>query len=581
MSKWCEKNVKLVQGLTPNLDLSIAPHMVEPLDAAGDNSIKELGWLWPPGAGKTTAIEGAIQWRIVCAPSNILLIGQKDETADIWWDTRMRPSMGKSTAMKNFMPSDRHKDRKGMIVFPHGIYLNVCGPSLTNLQEKSMPWVIFEEAWSLSDQYPGRFKEGEARTHDKWNSKLFYVGQAGNSHLSAEDDDSLTDLYKVWKRSTQREFHFECPDCKCAQPFKWDQLRYDKTLRENDEIDWEETGKTIRYECVNPECDSTFPDTSKARRMLASSLLGREQYRIQNPNHRKGCEFYHMNILALWRVAWIKSVIEWEDAMDAKARGDYSALKVFIQKRLAEFWTPTAHDEKHELTPGEYKVEDYADGQLCENELGRALLVDVQMIGVWFTLYAYTSEEGMMLLHCGQALSLDEIEEIRKQYKVNPRAVLVDSQYRPSYVFQKCAELGFVAFKGVPKDDFSIIMEDGSTIKAPYSKVETVITGAGKRTAYINFCVGPLKDTLAEMRAGRVGTLLTPKDVDPRFRKHLDAEVKRSIEFGREKRMKDVWVRIGRKDNHMLDCSMAAVGYGAVKGWIRVKLPISDTVPDP
>jgi hypothetical protein len=548
--------------------------MPEPLDAAGDNSVKELGWLWPPGAGKTTAIEGAIQWRIVCAPSNILLIGQKDETADIWWDTRMRPSMGKSNAMRPFMPSDRHKDRKGMVVFPHGIYLNVCGPSLTNLQEKSMPWVFFEEAWNLSDNYPGRFKEGEARTHDKWNAKLFYVGQAGNSHLAADDDDSLTDLYKVWKRSTQREFHFECPHCKAAQQFKWMQLKYDKAILENEEIDWEATGKTIRYECINPECQAEFPDDAKVRRKLSSSLVGREQYRIQNPNARKGCEFYHMNILGLWRVPWLKSVIEWEDAQEALRRGDKSALKVFVTKRLAEFWTPTAHDEKHELTPGGFKVEDYADGQLYDGELGRCLTVDVQMIGVWFTLWVFTADQGMVLLHCGQALSLDEIEEIRKKYGVNRPTVLVDSQYRPSYVFQKCAELGYTAFKGVPRDEFSIILEDGSTIKAPYSKVETVVTGAGKRTNYINFCVNPLKDHFSEMRAGRTGIIITPNNVDPRFQKHLDAEVRRSIEFGREKRMKEVWVRIGRKDNHMLDCAMAAVGYGSVKGWLKPKLAV-------
>jgi hypothetical protein len=40
-------------------------------------------------------------------------------------------------------------------------------------------------------------------------------------------------------------------------------------------------------------------------------------------------------------------------------------------------------------------------------------------------------------------------------------------------------------------------------------------------------------------RAGRVGQLLTPDNCDPRYQTHLDAEVRRSIVFGVEKKMKE------------------------------------------
>jgi hypothetical protein len=542
--------------------------MREPLDACGDNSIKELGWLWPPGAGKTTAIEGAVQWRIVCAPSNILLVGQKDDSAELWAETRLHPSFKKSEAMRPFMPENRHQNRKSTIIFPHGIYMDICGPSMSNAQEKSMPWVIIDEAWRM-DSLPGRIKEFEARTHDKWNAKVFYVGQAGETHNNPDDDDSQCELYERWRRSTQRTFHFECPSCQCSQPYKWDQLKYDKVENDLSEIEWDETAKTIRYLCVNPDCEEEWRDTVANRRMLANTLVGREQYRVMNHHGRKGCEFYHCNVLAIWRIPWLKAVMEFEDAMDALKRGDKSLLRVFIQKRLAEFWKPDAHEEKHELAPGGYTIADYEDGRLIDNESGRGMFVDVQQKSTWFVLFAFTNEGVIKLLNCGELLTFEEIDRMREKYKIRPACVLLDSQYRKEYVFQQCAKYGWTAFKGSSQDSFPIHTPTGS-IKAPYSTVQPVFTGSGKKTNFIYFCVNPLKDAFAEIRAGRMGALEIPDDCDPRYQKHVNAEVKRVVAFGQEKKQKEIWVRIGKRDNHMLDCSMAAVGFAAVKGWIKL-----------
>ena len=546
--------------------------MIEPLDAAGDNSIRELHWLWPPGAGKTTAIEGAIQWRIVCSPSNILLVGQKDETAELWAETRLHPSFKKSEAMRQFMPENRHQNRKSTIIFPHGIYLDICGPSMSNLQEKSMPWVMLEEAWRMDDK-PGRIREAMARTHNKWNRKTFFVGQAGETHQNPDDDDSLCELYRHWLECDQRTFHFECPSCEMAQPFIWAQLKYDKLEYETGGIDWDSTEKTVRYECVNPECRETFHDTARNRRDLASSLIGRQQYRPTNPNPKKGRVGFHCNVLGIWRIPWTEVVMEWEDAMDALSRGDRSLLKIFTQKRLCEFWKPDSHEERHELTSGGYVRADYETGELIDNESGRCITVDVQQASTWYLISAWTSLGQCRILECGETLSFDEVETIRQKYKVKPACVMVDSQYRRDYVFGQCAKFGWTAFKGVEKEDyFPIHLPDGSSIKAPYSKVIPVASGDGKRTNLINFMVNPIKDVLAEIRAGRVGELLVPDDISPAFNQHLNAEVKRKIAVGITRKEKEIWIRMGKKANHLLDCMMASVGFAMVKGWISARL---------
>lgn len=559
----------LVQGLTPKLDVTIAPHMREPMDCIADHSVKELHWLWSPGGGKTTGIEGVVQWRMDNQPSNVLLVGQKDDTAERWMETRMLPSLRKNPQLKNLLPGaqgkERHKIRKTTVIFNHGFYLEAGGSAESNLQEKSMPMVIFEEAWKMS-QHPGRIQQGKQRTHDKWDSLIMYVGQAGDTHIDPDNDESFTDLYREWLRTDQRTFCFECPDCRLVQPWKWDQMKWDKVEVEGYGVDWDKTAKTVRLRCSNSDCDSEWQDTIRNRRMLADS--GR--YVVQNPNAQAGCVGFHANAMCYWRVPWAKLVQQFDAAMEAKYKGDLSLLQVFVTQRLCEFWTPMVLDDRHELAPGGFRVEDFADGKLIDGEESRGIAVDVQQNELWYTVAALGSEGVIQVLDCGQLLTFEEVEAKRRAYKVNPKCVLVDSQYRQDYVFQRCAEFGWTAYRGVAQESFQVNVGK-EMIRVPYSKVIPVQSGSGKRTSVINFCVNPIKDVIAEMRAGRMGQLLVADNLDPRFKEHLNAEVKRKMRSGRDNREVEMWVRIGKRDNHLLDNLMAIVGLAMVKRLIAAR----------
>lgn len=570
VSEWCGENVNLVQGLTPRLDVSITPHMREPLDLIKDHSVKEMHWLWSPGGGKTTGIEGAIQWRMANDPSNTLVIGQKDDTAERWMETRLLPSMKKNPDLKELLPAskgnERHKIRKTTVILNHGFYLEAGGSAESNLQEKSMPFVIFDEAWKTSE-HPGRIQQGKQRTHDKWNALVLFAGQAGETHHDPDNDDALCDLYREWRKTDQRTFCFECQECETVQPFKWDQMKWDKVEIEGYGTDWSKTAETVRMECCNGDCDAEFKDNIKTRRMLSDS--GR--YVVMNPLAEKGFVGFHANAMCYWRIPWLKLVQQFEEAMESKYRGDLTLLQVFIMQRLCDFWTPVNYENNHELATGGYKVGDFLDGELIDNEECRAIAVDVQQNELWFTVGAMSGSGTLQILDCGQALTFEEIEEKRKTYKVQPSRVLVDSKYRRDYVFQTCSKWGWTAYRGVFKESFNIIVQ-GKTLKVPYSNVIPVQSGNGSRTKVINFCVNQIKDVVAEMRAERMGKLLVADDIDPRFKDHLNAEVKRKVVAGRDKREIEMWVRMGKRDNHMLDNVMALVGLMMVKRLIQTTL---------
>lgn len=565
-SEWCGRNVNLVQGLTPRLDVSISPWMREPLDRIRDHKVKEMHWLWSPGGGKTTGVEGAIQWKMANAPSNVLLIGQKDDTAERWMETRFLPSVRKNPALKDLLPSsqgnERHKIRKTTVIFNHGFYFEAGGSAPSNLQEKSMPFVIFEEAWKTAE-HPGRIEEGKQRTHDKWDALILYTGQAGRTHHDPDNDDTVSDLYREWRKTDQKTFCWECPDCSTVQPFKWDSLKYE-LAEEDGVVDWEATEETIHMACVNPECEATFKDTAKERRMLSES--GR--YVSQNDHPLAGHVGYHANALCYWRIPWAKLVRQWHEANEAKMRGDLSKLEIFVTKRLCEFWTPTPYEMEHELEVGSYNLADFANGELVDNEEDRCMAIDVQQNELWWTAAAVTGDGHVQVLDCGQLLTFDEAEETRKRFKIPPRCVLVDSQYRQDYVFQTCSKYGWTAYRGVFREYFNLNIQ-GEIRQVPYSKALPVQSGSGARTFCVNFCVNPIKDVVAEMRAGRMGSLMVPSDIDPRFKDHLNAEVKRRVVAGKERREQEMWVRIGKRDNHMLDNVMAIVGFGMIRRLIQ------------
>lgn len=541
--------------------------MREPLDMVKDHSVKEMHWLWSPGGGKTTAIEGAIQWKMANDPCNTLVIGQKDDTAERWMETRFLPSVRKNDELKEKLPSakgkDRHKLRKTTVIFNDGFYLEAGGSAESNLQEKSMPLVIFDEAWKTS-QHPGRIQQGKQRTHDKWNSLILFAGQAGETHNDPERDDAYCDLYREWRKTDQRTFCFECPECQTVQPFKWERMKWEKTEIEGYGTDWTKTGETVRMTCCNQECNAEFPDDIKTRRILSES--GR--YMPMNHHAEKGYVGFHANALCYWRIPWVKMVQQFDEAMDAKYRGDLTLLEVFVKQRLAEFWTPVSYEVQTELVAGGYTVAGYEDGKLIDAEESRAIGVDVQQNSMWYTVGAMTAEGVLQILDCGEALTVQEIEDKRIKYKVPKSCVLVDCQYRRDYVFQTCSTHGWTAYRGVPQDSFNITVK-GKPVKAPYSHLIPVQSGSGAKTSVINFCVNQIKDVVAELRAGRMGRLLVPDDIDPRFKEHLNAEVKRKVISGRENKETELWVRIGKRDNHMLDNVMALVGLMMVKRLIR------------
>ena len=161
--------------------------------------------------------------------------------------------------------------------------------------------------------------------------------------------------------------------------------------------------------------------------------------------------------------------------MNAKSRakdGDFSQLKIFTQKRLAEAWT----EQNEVIITSTVEVEGQAMGQkwdkmgyLCrngeiitkENErfkkevLNGALplifmAVDVQKDCFYYAIRSYgeNPQDDSMLIECGTLYTWDDIFAKKAEYMIPNSNMGVDSGYRTQEVYAVSVENRCYAMKG-------------------------------------------------------------------------------------------------------------------------------------
>jgi hypothetical protein len=179
---------------------------------------------------------------------------------------------------------------------------------------------------------PGLVGEFRRRTHDRWNSKRIFVGQAGD----AEDEFS-----NAFESAERFEFQWECPHCKARQPWKWEQMKYEKHLTQTGEIDWKMLAESVHMECAG--CGERFIDKPEVRRKICDS--GRY---VKIGDGVVGVKAYTFPSMHVWWIPWATLVEEWVKAAAEEKRGNLAPLRQFMQKRLAKPWQDQGSGAKDE-----------------------------------------------------------------------------------------------------------------------------------------------------------------------------------------------------------------------------------------
>ena len=492
----------------------------------------------PTGSGKTTFLETLASYIIAVDPGGTLIVGQTDDDVEHFAETRLMPMLDSMPATEALLPG-RRQVRKAEIVFPH-MPLYLGGANLNTLQSKSCRWVILDEVWLMRRSM---VREALSRTHDRSNSVVVALGQAG----------VVNDEHDLLHQSTQKhDYGWTCPECTTWHEYSLRRdVKFDNTRDERGVWNWQALADSVRMVC--PSCATVFADTEDNRRLLSRS----GSYRPVPCNPLPGRIGFHYSALAVWWIPWSTIVLEFIQANEQKKLGDYTSLRQMLQKRLAEPWAED--DEAPEVTfqAAGYTIGDYEDGKPIEGEAYRFLTVDVQRDHFWAIVRAWRADGASRLLFADRLLEWSQITGLADKYKIKPMLVFIDARYQTGAVYGFCAVHGFIALEGDQADVF-VHRRGRNQIKRFYSGVQRIQAGQG--TAFlVRWSNNRIKDILGKLRAGQIAAFEVPADVVADYPDHMTAEIKRDVVDPKTGALMQRWVKIGRRANHLWDAECEQV----------------------
>jgi phage terminase large subunit GpA-like protein len=299
------------------------PHLVEIMDAMGDQRIPIVVGMLASQSGKSEACINTIGRHIHLDPTSILLIQPTDSGGKGFSKERIAPAVWESPVLRERVSDPKTRSGDNTIQykeFPGGFLAIVGSNAPAGLASRPIRVVIADEV----DRYEASAgTEGdpvalaEKRSTTFWNRKLIMVstpGEEGTSRIAPE-----------YEKSTMERWNLPCPRCGEYQPLEWSGLLF-KGLPQP------------VYQCA--ECGEASGEHKwKGQKgKWVAAHPGRET---------RG---FHTTALISFFVSWKKLVTEWMKATDESAKGKNDLLQVFINTRLAEVWiTPCERVEEDEI----------------------------------------------------------------------------------------------------------------------------------------------------------------------------------------------------------------------------------------
>lgn len=567
VTEWAEEHVTIPgSARSRKFDAASSPWLREPLNFYGDNRTKEMVVVLPTGAGKTTIFDVCIPHSVSEDPGSILLAMQTDPDAKEHMEDRLMPILKSCEPLAPiFSAMDRHASRKDAIIFPH-MSLFCGGANKNNFQRKSVREVFLDEAWLIKH---GLIEEARARTHNRWNQRVVIVSQGGDEHIIIGSERRDTELFAALRRTDRREYSTVCPECGEIHSWAMRNLRYEG------DSDEREISESARYVCPG-RCATPFEDKADVRRQLSTESV----YIATNPKALFGHHGWHTPALAMFHETWGSLALGWHRANEAKKGGDNEPLKIFITKRLAEFWKEEEDAPDVMLGASGYTIGDYMGGEQIDGEgiviggAARFMKIDRQRDHFWVGVRAWRNDGSSRLLYFGKVLTIEAAREIQLRYKVIDSFVAEDASHMPTEVYDDCAKYGWIAFFGDQVDGFDHPRKDAPPLRKFFSPIKKALAPCGKVVRYIRWSNEKVKDILFNLLTQRGAAFDVPDDIDStaakepeRYSQQIRSEVKRDVISPQTKQVSRRYVKT-RKHNHAIDIEAMSVVWALIKGLV-------------
>lgn len=544
VSQWAEKY--RILGESSNLkgrwNHAITPYLVGVMDAFNDPYIQEINFCKSTQVGGTEAMLNMLGWCITEAPANTMIVYPSDELGKLVSKSRLRPYIEKTQVI-----AERYHPRasKELEIRMDGMMIYLRGSnSPSKLASVPVKYLFFDE----TDKMEGATKKeaspynlAKERTRTYTNSKKIVTistptlktNYTWNLHEAADE---------------QRRFFMPCPHCGKEIAFVFKQVKFDE-MESGSNL---ERAATARYICQ--ECGGVITDKDKYSMLQKGRWIGENKKCAGRP---RSVSFY-INALYSRFLTWQEIVKEFLDSKD-----DPEKLQNFVNSWLAEPWEDTKLKTSAELVMEcRTEVEEFVVPDWAELLTGG---IDVQENCIYWTIRAWGSFMTSQNICHGQALSLEEAENImnltyRKEngngYLVS--LALIDSGDQTEVVYDFCA-----------RNSEWALPSKGSAAMGSHFRISKV-NRADSRAYGMNLVlidVGKYKDAIAarmQRKSGR-GAWMVYRDCDLEYANQVTAEHKIIDRKGGKKRM--IWVqKTSHADNHYLDTEVYAFAAADIMG---------------
>jgi hypothetical protein len=578
-------------------DVNNVPWTREILRAFRDPTVREITTIMPPQeAGKTTAAEICLGWRIKHSPAKMAWNTVTNVKADSWSETRWDALLRYAPSLQSRFSENKNKKKRKRVIFRDGTFLLIQGAEVPANRQSD----------SIEVQFNDEVQLWERPWHEEMLTRLRAYREVRKIMNLGLGGDAGSELEERWLEGSQLEWCHICPACRRPFPYVFNQkkqncnIRFDltKVLSYDDgRLDLREFEPTIRTFCSHEHCGHEMRyDPDLWARLNFSGV-----YVSGNPAADPGLVSIRANAFAIGKRPWVEILKPWARLNTRGGLFNSETLKKFITTDLCEFWVDKPIVVNTELVLGSYQRIDMAKPPVFDSErrcvsgwadeILRLMSVDNQhgakgdVPHRWFVCRAFARDGRSRLVDCGRINEWQSVKEKADELGITNWTerrpgpfVVVDRRFEPVEVDEICAKNKWYGMMGFDATEFVHSAESAYAGKRmQFSEDRYIDIGYGTQTQgrrhaiYFLWASQRVQDFLAALRGGGAETWELPADLGnfaPQYQEHINSHRQR-IEEGKAGNEKRVWYKLSGWADHLYDCECMLVVLGLRAGLFK------------
>lgn len=606
--EWAHEHVWLQPPITKTGWFTCADsrHFLAIFASLQNDHKREVNVLKPVRGGGSLIGDVFCPWTFAVDPGPYMDVFQTEPAAKDHGQERIQKIFERCAPVVALFPADRHELRDKEILFSNGHTWYLRGPALGNLQGKGIRFLRMEEVWMWAQ---GKMGEAEGRIGDylkMQTSKILRISQGGPMDGVPLEE---SDWYRAYHKALIHEWEVQCLNPQCGKYFDpifsgqrvdgsfWG-IQWNPYKLPNGDWDTAKCVPTVRFECphcAHPMLDGprTKTEWNRTGRYRIAKSENRDSKTEGNPNpegpkaetpatapandaerDRKKDSFHWETVIDF---PWDELVELWLDACNSEKRGDLKPKLQFFQKRRAMF-----KDVESLLKGGlHFRRSAYEINSDWPEEKSRFLTVDRQEEDLfWWTVRAWSDEKSRKL-GFGKVYGFGAVEQQRELFKVEPKHVLIDSNFLPKGdhgVYAAALKYGWICVRGDKAPSFPHRTKAKRYVQKSYAPLSWGDPGSGtgnegrRYAPLIMFSKSALNSKVQELiDSGRWEEPMNAADpeMEKEYAQQMAARVRKTDYVARTGETRVFWKE--SKNDHARDLANMQV-LGAI---------LSDLVPDP